>query len=106
MAAVGPAILDVVAFILKSEWWFGGLPVQREEITSEYRKQLSELSGKEWDEEKWSELWDHALMWRFLQEWMDLLAASPTTLLQTRSELLERVWFDPLGEIVTNRLLV
>jgi hypothetical protein len=36
---------------------------------------------------------------------MDLLAASPTTLLQTRSDLLEQVWFDPLGEAVTNRLL-
>ena len=105
MAAVGPPILDVVAFILKSEWWFGGLPIDRDKITQEYRKQLAELSGKKWDEESWTMLWDHALMWRFLQEWMDLLAASPTTLLQTRSELLEQVWFDPLAEAVTKRLL-
>jgi thiamine kinase-like enzyme len=105
MAAVGPPILDVVTFILKSEWWFGGLPIDRDQITEEYRKQLALLSGKEWDEETWTELWDHALMWRFLQEWMDLLAASPTTLLQTRSELLEQVWFDPLAQAVTKRLL-
>ena len=106
MAAVGPPILDVVTFVLKSEWWFGGLPIDREQITQEYRKQLAEISGKEWDDDAWEELWDHALMWRFLQEWMDLLAASPTTLLQTRAELLEQVWFDPLGEAVTKRLLV
>ncbi len=105
MAAVGPPILDIVAFVLKSEWWFGELPLSRDEITQEYRKHLAALSGKEWDEATWTELWDHALMWRFLQEWMDLLAASPTTLLQTRAELLERVWFDPLGEAVTKRLL-
>ncbi len=105
MAAVGPPILDVVAFVLKSEWWFGDLPISRDEITREYRNHLAELSGKEWDDETWTELWDHALMWRFLQEWMDLLAASPTTLLQTRSELLEQVWFNPLGEAVTKRLL-
>lgn len=105
MAAVGTPILDLVTFVVKSEWWFGELPLSRERVVQEYRRLLAELSGHTWDEATWSQLWDHALMWRFLQEWMDLLAASPTTLLETRSELLERVWFEPLSQAVTSRLL-
>ena len=105
MAAVGPAILDVVTFILKSEWWFGELPSDRNRIIKAYRRELKELSAFGWEQETWDLLWDHALMWRFLQEWMDLLAASPTTLLQTRSELLERIWFEPLSRAVAKRLL-
>jgi hypothetical protein len=94
-----------VAFVLKSEWWFGELPLMREQIVQGYRERLAEISGYTWDEPLWEELWDHALMWRFLQEWMDLLAASPTTLLETRSEQLEQLWFEPLARAVTNRLL-
>jgi thiamine kinase-like enzyme len=105
MAGVGPPILDLVAFVLKSEWWFGELPLMREQIVQGYRERLAEISGYTWDEPLWEELWDHALMWRFLQEWMDLLAASPTTLLETRSEQLEQLWFEPLARAVTNRLL-
>lgn len=105
MAAVGPAVLDVVAFALKSAWWFGDLPVTEAEMVSEYREKLAGLSGFRWEQEKWEELWDHAIMWRFLQEWMDLLAASPITLLETRSEQLERVWFEPLSQAVARRLL-
>lgn len=105
MAAVGPAILDLVAFALKSEWWFGELPVSQAEIVRQYREQLADTAAFAWEDEYWQELWDHALMWRFIQEWMDLLAASPITLLETRSEQLERVWFEPLSQAVARRLL-
>ncbi len=105
MAAVGPAVLDLVTFALKSAWWFGELPVSEDEIVRQYREQLERLAGFRWEQSKWEELWDHALMWRFLQEWMDLLAASPITLLETRSEQLERVWFEPLSQAVHRRLL-
>jgi hypothetical protein len=44
-------------------------------------------------------------MWRFLQEWLDLLAISPSTLLEARSEQLEELWFEPLAKAVARRLL-
>jgi hypothetical protein len=43
-------------------------------------------------------------MWRFLQEWLDLFAASPDTVLETRADSLERLWFQPLAR-ASRRLL-
>ena len=62
--------------------------------------------GLAWEDSEWQELWDHALIWRFLQEWLDLIAASPGALLKTRSKQLDAVWLDPVTEAVTRRLEV
>jgi hypothetical protein len=105
LAGVGPIPLDLVAFVLKSEWWFGPLPLERGQIQEEYRRQLAQRSGQRWDEDRWELLWDHALMWRFLQEWLDLLAISPSTLLEARSQQLEELWFEPLARAVSRRLI-
>ena len=105
LAGVGPPMLDVVAFVLKSEWWFGSLPLGRGLIAEEYRQLMAKTSGQRWADERWEELWDHALMWRFLQEWLDLLAISPSTLLEARSAQLEELWFEPLARAVARRLL-
>ncbi len=104
MAGVGPAVMDLLAFVTKSEWWFGELPVDRASIVDYYRDGLRLRAGIEWDEATWQRLWDHALMWRFVQEWIDLLAASPQPLLAARTELLDRVWLEPVAEAVTRRL--
>ena len=104
LAAVGPAVMDVLVFISKSEWWFDDLPLGRQEIVEQYRRGLAEGIGVTWDEAAWEESWDHALMWRFLQEWVDLLAASPGPLLQTRADQLDRIWLRPVAEAVVRRL--
>lgn len=104
LAGVGSAVMDLLAFVTKSEWWFGELPVNRSAIVDYYRQGLQSRAGITWDEAAWDRLWDHALMWRFLQEWVDLLAASPESLLAARTELLERVWLDPVAEAVARRL--
>jgi hypothetical protein len=104
LTAVGPAVLDVVAFVLKSAWWFEQMPLGAEEIAGLYRRSLQEQSGHTWDEAQWQRLWDHAFMWRFLQEWLDLFAASPDTVLQTRADSLDRLWFQPLAK-AARRLL-
>ncbi len=105
LTAVGPAPLDLLVFVVKSAWWFEGIPMQPDAIVDLYRSAIAENSGFEWEQERWDMLWDHALMWRFLQEWLDLLAATPTTILETRSELLDQLWFDPLSEAVNRRLI-
>jgi hypothetical protein len=43
-------------------------------------------------------------MWRFLQEWLDLLAASPDAILATSAEQLDEVWLDPVAAAVARRL--
>lgn len=104
MASVGPCILDLLVLASKSEWLFGELPISREDMLDEYRAKLRGLTGQTWNEREWSELWDHALMWRFLQDWMDLLAASPDKLLESMVKQLEQVWLEPVSEAVKRRL--
>jgi hypothetical protein len=44
------------------------------------------------------------MMWRFLEEWIDVLAASPDVLLRARAAQLEDVWIQPLSQAVLKRL--
>jgi hypothetical protein len=98
LAGVGPAILDLVVFVQKVRWWFPDCPVPTGRLVSHYRALLAERTGAQWDDETWQNLWDRALIWRFLQEWVDLMAASPDSLLITRAEQLEEVWLEPLAQ--------
>jgi len=106
LAAIGPAILDLLVFIKKSFWWFGSLPLSQEKIIQTYRNRMKSRIGVSWDDEKWDELWDHALMWRFLQEWLDILEASPEPILEARSAMLEHVWLEPVIQAIENRLRI
>ena len=104
MASVGPAVLDVLTFVTKSQWWFGELPVESADLVGLYRQTLAELGSVEWSDDAWQTAWEHARMWRFLQEWVDLLAASPDALLDASTEALERLWLEPVSEAVSSRL--
>lgn len=104
LTGTGPGILDLLVFINKSDWWFGPLPITQEELIHSYRARMGEQGGIEWDDDHWLLLWDHALMWRFVQEWLDLLAAIPLPILATRAEQLNIVWLQPLEDAVERRL--
>jgi hypothetical protein len=104
MASVGAGIMDLLSFVNKSVWWFDPLPIGQEEIISRYRHGMQKQCAVQWEDDEWEILWDHALMWRFLQEWVDLLAASPEALLEARAELLDEVWLHPVAEAVGRRL--
>jgi Phosphotransferase enzyme family len=104
MASVGPAVLDLFTFVTKSQWWFGQMPVEAEEIVERYRTELAERAGESWTNAEWIMLWDHARLWRFLQEWVDLLAAMPDALLNANTQALERVWLEPVAGAVAARL--
>ena len=104
MASVGPFVLDLLTFVTKSQWWFGELPLEEAEIVGCYREELADLTGESWAEEAWQVAWDHARLWRFLQEWVDLLAASPDALLGANTHALDRLWLDPVAEAVAARL--
>jgi hypothetical protein len=104
LASVGPAVLDLLVFVTKSEWWFDALPVSPDDLIEAYKAQMQERTGVSWSKKTWSLLWDHALLWRFLQEWLDLLAASPGPLLMARAQHLDRIWLDPVVSAVERRL--
>jgi hypothetical protein len=106
LTGIGPAILDLLVFVKKSEWWFDSLPISEEEIVAHYRETIQSRVGVVWEGDEWEVLWDHALMWRFMQEWFDLLAASPEPLLAASEEQLERVWLIPVSQAVNRRLSV
>ncbi len=104
LTGIGPGIMDLLVFVNKSDWWFGPLPLARDELIDRYRGQLGDRGVGLWSEAQWSRLWDHALMWRFVQEWLDLLAAVPLPVLATRAEQLNRVWLQPVEEALDRRL--
>jgi len=104
LTGTGPAVLDLLTFAKKTEWWFPGAPVSPADLVQHYRDGLAALQGKRWEDDEWERLWDHALLWRFLQEWLDLLAAIPESLLVASSGQLERVWLDPVARALARRL--
>ncbi len=104
LAGIGPGVMDLLVFVNKSEWWFGPLPLSRSELVRRYRRRLAERGGITWDDGTWELLWDHALMWRFVQEWFDLLAASPLPVLATRAEQLDQIWLQPVEDALARRL--
>jgi len=104
LTGIGPPILDLLTFVKKTEWWYPGAPVSASEIVQHYRQGIARLQGQSWDDATWDLLWDHALMWRFLQEWLDLLAAIPESLLAASAEQLDRVWLGPVAAALARRL--
>jgi len=104
LTSVGPAVLDLLVFVQKSSWWFDALPMEMAEIISLYRASIAQRLNNHWSEAQWNLLWDHALMWRFLQEWLDLIAASPDPILEARAEQLDRVWLEPVLAAAKRRL--
>ena len=104
LTGIGPPILDLLTFVKKTEWWFPGAPVSADDLVRHYREGIARLQGQRWDDPAWELLWDHALLWRFLQEWLDLLAAIPESLLVASADQLERVWLDPVAVALGRRL--
>jgi hypothetical protein len=104
LTGIGPPILDLLTFVKKTEWWFPGAPVAAEAMVRHYREGIARLQGQHWEDSEWDRLWDHALLWRFLQEWLDLLAAIPESLLVASANQLEKVWLDPVAETLARRL--
>jgi aminoglycoside phosphotransferase (APT) family kinase protein len=103
-AGVGPAVIDLLVFLTKSEWWFARESSDRDRLVRAYRDGLASGIAVRWSDEAWDEIWDHALMWKFLQEWLDLLAASPPTLLQVQGPQLDQIWLRPVAEAIDRRL--
>lgn len=104
-AGIGPGVLDLLSFVQASRWWFDPLPIDPADIIQHYRKSLQEASGHKWSQKDWEAQWDNALLWTFVARWVDLLAAIPEPILQSRHELLESVWLKPVREAAARCLV-
>jgi aminoglycoside/choline kinase family phosphotransferase len=104
-AGVGPGILDLFTFIQSSLWWFERLPVDPTRIIQRYREGLEVACGQRWSDEEWNVLWDYALMWNFLIDWVDLLGSIPNSILKTRWTQLENCWLEPLRQATYRHLV-
>ena len=106
MAAIGPGVLDLMIFIQESRWWFEPMPVSVGEIVGRYKHNLSKLNGCEWSNSEWEMLLDHALLWTFLSNWIEVLGRAPNSIIQVHKEHLESVWLEPIRRAAFRRLSI
>ena len=102
--AIGPGILDLVTFIQASRWWFDPLPIAVSAITDHYRQRLQLANGFIWADDDWQRQYDHALLWIFITQWIDLLAAIPDSMLSSRLPQLNAIWLEPVYAAALRRL--
>ena len=104
LAGLGPGILDLVAFITLCQWERGGLPVSEAELFALYQSEMRQRVDAPWSDEDWAVLWDHALIWRFIQEMFTWAASAPPEQFDARAQQFERVWIRPVLAAVDRRL--
>lgn len=97
---VGPGILDLATFVVKSQIHFSPLPVDVFELISLYRYTLAVQARQVWSETEWQKLWDYALMWRFMQEQMTAWADPATPQDEALNKQIETYWLGPVTQAV------
>jgi hypothetical protein len=91
--SLGPGILDLAAFIGNSLVWFSPLPIDTQEMIHLYRQHLAAAGRAVWSDDEWQRLWNFAVLWRFLQEW---LIALSTPMTESQLDCANRVWVEPM----------
>jgi thiamine kinase-like enzyme len=111
LAGLGPGVLDLVVFLTTSQWASRSalaappeLPLTPAKLISRYRREIARLLGLRWSDAEWAELWDHALLWRFLQEMLPWLASVPHPEFVAREQLFADVWLSPVLAAADRRL--
>jgi hypothetical protein len=104
LAGVGPGVLDLVVMITTSQWSGGVLPLAPDRLAARYRSEMARLVGLRWTDAEWAQLWDHALLWRFMQEMLTWLASVPRDVFAARAQQFEDVWLWPALDAAGRRL--
>jgi hypothetical protein len=103
MAGIGPAILDLVGFVQASHMRLRP-PLSAAAMIDLYRRRCDALVEPGWDDARFALLWDHALMWLFMVNWLGRLATMPPENYAALHESFSRVWLDALAAAVARRL--
>jgi aminoglycoside phosphotransferase (APT) family kinase protein len=112
LAGLGPGVLDLVGMVTASQWQpypaagaAAELPLPPAKLVSRYRREIARLVGQRWSDSEWLELWDHALIWRFLQEMLPWLASASEAEFLSREQLFADVWLSPALAAADRRLV-
>jgi hypothetical protein len=105
LAGLGPGVLDLVATIKTTAWMAGELPLPEEKAISRYRREVARLLDQRWSNAEWSELWDHALLWRFMQEMLTWVVSVPRAEFEARAQAYEDIWLRPVLDAAARRLV-
>jgi hypothetical protein len=104
LASIGPGVLDLVTMLKTTEWATGELPAPAERLAGRYRREIANLLSRRWSDAEWSALWDHALLWRFLQEMLTWTISVPREEFAARAQQFEDVWLRPALDAAGRRL--
>jgi aminoglycoside phosphotransferase (APT) family kinase protein len=103
LAGIGPAILDLVVFVQSTRLQLDPvMPV--EDMITLYRDQYRAYVPPGWDEERFALLWDHALMWLFMANWLGRLATMTPEEYERIHDRFNTVWIEPIMAAVERRL--
>lgn len=104
LSGVGPAVLDLITFVNAARWDRADLPLAPAELLALYRAEIGARVGVTWDDAAWEELLDHALMWRFTQEWLGWAANTPPEEFQAQAARFDEIWLQPVLAAAGRRL--
>jgi hypothetical protein len=104
LAGLGPGVLDLVVTLKTSEWMAGELPMPVDKAVMRYRSEVARLLNQRWSNAEWSELWDHALLWRFMQEMLTWAVSVPRAEFEARALAYEEIWLRPVLDAAGRRL--
>jgi aminoglycoside phosphotransferase (APT) family kinase protein len=103
-AAIGPGLLDLLVLVTNSCWDHGELPVPESALTTHYRAELKRCLHVAWTDAEWELLWDHARLWRFMQETLSWAASTPPSGFDARAGQFEELWLQPVLAAAERRL--
>jgi hypothetical protein len=104
LAGLGPGVLDLVVMITTSQWSGDELPLAPDRLAARYRSEMARLLGMRWSDAEWAQLWDHALLWRFMQEMLTWVVSVPRDEFAARAQQFEAVWLWPALDAAGRRL--
>lgn len=103
LAGIGPAILDVVNLVQSTSLRLDpAMPAPQ--MVDLYRDSAAQLFKPEWSGERFSRLWDHALLWQFLARWLGKLATMPPETYARLHPRFRQVWLGPVAAAAGRRL--
>ncbi|MBN1966769.1 MAG: aminoglycoside phosphotransferase family protein [Anaerolineae bacterium] len=101
-AGIGPPIIDMAAFVQETRMRLEPALSLDEAITL-YREEMTYRVAPGWDDERFGVLWDHALLWLFLTQWLGRLARMTPVDYAELPASFEQVWLVPLVETLQRR---
>lgn len=104
LAAIGPGVLDLLVLVTNSLWERDRLPVDPADLVASYREAIARNVHVAWSDDEWARLWDHALLWRFLQEMLNWAAGARREAFAARAERFASVWLEPVLAAASRRL--